>query len=90
MIHPEKRFYPVQQMSTTEAGIAGGLTRDLYLALGENQGAGIVLRTWIKPFAMWLWIGAGIMALGGIFSLTDRRFRLAVGRRGNRERVPAE
>ncbi len=88
VIEPEKRFYPVQQMFTTEAGISSGITRDLYIALGEKQADGIVLRTWIKPFAMWLWIGAGIMALGGLVSMTDRRFRLGVGVRS--KTVPAE
>ncbi|MEM7242185.1 MAG: heme lyase CcmF/NrfE family subunit [Pseudomonadota bacterium] len=91
VIKPEKRFYPVQSMSTTEAGISTNLARDLYLALGDRQGEGIVLRTFVKPFAVWLWIGSAVMALGGFISLTDRRFRLGVSRRKPaKAAVPAE
>ncbi len=80
LLHPERRFYPVAGMPTTEAGIDSGLTRDLYLTLGEPQaGGGWALRTWIKPFANWIWGGTIIMALGGFLSLSDRRYRFAAG-----------
>src|SRR3546814_3622466 len=35
VLHPEKRVYRAQQAPTTEAGIQGGFTRDLFVALGE-------------------------------------------------------
>ena len=76
-IHPEKRVYPVQAMPTTEASIDRGWTRDVYVALGDAQeGGGWAVRTYVKPFANWIWIGAMIMALGGTISLTDRRYRV--------------
>ncbi|WP_461478227.1 heme lyase CcmF/NrfE family subunit [Pararhodobacter aggregans] len=81
-LHPEKRVYPAAGMPTTEAGIHYTLTRDLYVALGDPQdGGGWALRTYVKPFAVWLWIGAALMALGGLVSLSDRRFRVAAGAR---------
>lgn len=93
-LHPEKRFYPVQSMPTTEAAIDRGLTRDLYVALGDKQtNGGWAVRTYIKPFANWIWIGAMVMALGGIISLTDRRYRvgaLAARPRARATPVPAE
>jgi cytochrome c-type biogenesis protein CcmF len=77
VLRPEKRLYPVQGMPTTEAAIDRGLTRDLYVALGDEQaGGGWALRTYVKPFANWIWIGAIIMAAGGTISLTDRRYRV--------------
>jgi len=77
---PERRVYPVAGMPTTEAGIDSGFTRDVYIALGEPQaGGGWALRTWIKPFANWIWGGTIIMALGGFLSLSDRRYRFAPG-----------
>ena len=80
LLHPEKRLYPVAGMPTTEAGIDSGWTRDVYLALGDPQpDGGWALRTWIKPFANWIWGGTIIMALGGLLSLTDRRYRIAAG-----------
>jgi len=79
-IMPERRFYPVANMPTTEAGINSGWTRDVYMALGDPQAnGGWALRTWIKPFANWVWGGTIIMALGGLLSLTDRRYRIAAG-----------
>jgi len=69
-------------MPTTEAAIDYSLTRDLYVALGDPQdNGGWALRTYVKPFAFWLWAGALIMALGGLVSLTDRRYRVAAGAR---------
>jgi cytochrome c-type biogenesis protein CcmF len=77
---PERRIYPVAGMPTTEAGIDGGITRDVYVTLGDPQdGGGWALRVWIKPFANWIWGGTIIMALGGFLSLSDRRYRMAAG-----------
>ncbi len=89
---PEKRVYNVQRMPTTEAAIDMGLTRDLYVVLGDPQtGGGWAMRTYIKPYANWIWIGCIVMALGGIMSLTDRRYRVgASARRQVPAGVPAE
>ncbi|MHA3913543.1 heme lyase CcmF/NrfE family subunit [Halovulum sp. GXIMD14793] len=88
----ERRFYPVAQMPTTEAGIDRSFTRDVYVVIGDAQpGGGRAVRTFIKPFANWLWAGMLIMAFGGILSLTDRRYRLgAPARRKAPIAVPAE
>ena len=87
-LYPEKRFYPVQAMPTTEAAIDQGLTRDLYLVIGDRQAdGGYAVRSYIKPFAGWIWLGAIIMALGGALSLSDRRYRVAAGAR---RAMPAE
>jgi cytochrome c-type biogenesis protein CcmF len=80
IMQPEKRVYPVAQMPTTEAGIDNGWTRDVYTVIGDPQvGGGWAIRVFIKPFANWIWGGAIIMALGGVVSLTDRRYRVAAG-----------
>ena len=77
IMEPEKREYLVQKMPMTEAAIDAGLFRDLFVALGEplgDQGAWSV-RIYHKPFIRWIWLGALIMALGGLFSATDPRYR---------------
>jgi len=80
VLHPEKRVYPVARMSTTEAGIDHGILRDIYLVIGDAQAdGGYAVRGYIKPFANWIWGGAMLMALGGIVSLSDRRYRVAAG-----------
>ncbi|MFN3260602.1 MAG: heme lyase CcmF/NrfE family subunit [Pikeienuella sp.] len=78
VVYPEKRFYPVQQTPTTEAGIDSGLTRDIYVVLGDpaEGGARWAVRSYVKPYANWIWLGALVMALGGLVSLTDRRYRV--------------
>jgi cytochrome c-type biogenesis protein CcmF len=81
-LSPEKRVYPVAQMPTTEAAIANGFLRDLYVVIGDPQAnGGWAVRVYIKPFANWIWAGCIIMALGGMASLSDRRYRLAAGAR---------
>ncbi len=73
----EKRFYPVQQTGMTEAAIDAGFTRDLFVALGEPLNNGDwALRLYVKPFVRWLWLGAILMALGGLCSICDKRYRM--------------
>ncbi len=89
---PEKRFYPVQRMPTTEAAIDTSLTRDLYVVLGDRQEDGSwAMRTYIKPFTVWMWIGVLVMSIGGVLSMSDRRYRVAsTARRKTPDAVPAE
>ena len=92
-LRPEKRFYPIAGMPTTEAAINYKIHRDLYVTLGDPQdNGGWAVRTYIKPFANWLWMGCALMALGGILSLSDRRYRVAAGakKRSGPNAVPAE
>jgi cytochrome c-type biogenesis protein CcmF len=75
-LHPEKRYYTVQQMPMTESAIDSSLARDLYVALGEPLDE----RTWAvriqaKPFVVWIWLGCLVMALGGVTASLDRRYR---------------
>jgi cytochrome c-type biogenesis protein CcmF len=77
VMEPEKRFYKATQQTMTEAAIDHSLTRDVYLSLGNM----IDDRTWevrvqIKPFINWIWLGCLIMALGGVFAISDRRYQL--------------
>ena len=91
VLTPEKRFYPVQSMPTTEAAIDYGFLRDIYLVIGDAQAnGGYAVRSYIEPFANWLWAGCLIMALGGVLSLSDRRYRVAAGASRRPVGVPAE
>jgi cytochrome c-type biogenesis protein CcmF len=91
-MQPEKRIYLVQKMPMTEAAIDAGLTRDLFVALGEplgDSGAWSV-RIYHKPYIRWIWLGALIMALGGILAASDRRYRVLARRRNKAGEVAAE
>lgn len=88
VMHPEKRFYQVQQATMTEAGIQAGITRDLFVALGEPLADGAwAVRVQIKPFVRWIWLGALLMALGGLLAATDRRYRIGILRSDSNTRI---
>ena len=77
-LEPEKRLYIVQRMPMTEAGIYSTVFRDLFIAMGEPLDDGAwAIRVYIKPFVTWIWAGAIFMALGGVCSISDRRYRMA-------------
>jgi cytochrome c-type biogenesis protein CcmF len=78
---PERRSFPVQRMTTTEARIETDGMRDLYAVLGDERDGGAVLRLHDNFMAPWIWLGALVMALGGLLSLSDRRLRLGAPRR---------
>jgi len=76
---PEKRTYIISTMPTTEAAIDPSLMRDVYVALGEPIAEGSnewALRIYVKPLIRWIWLGAIIMALGGLLSMLDKRYRI--------------
>jgi cytochrome c-type biogenesis protein CcmF len=91
-VAPEKRTYPVAQMPTTEAAIDYRFLRDIYVVIGDKQDdGGWVMRVYIKPLANWIWGGCILMSIGGLLSLSDRRYRVAAGAKKSRAvGVPAE
>jgi cytochrome c-type biogenesis protein CcmF len=56
-----------------------------------KDGGGWVVRAYFNPLVRLIWIGCLIMALGGAFSLSDRRLRIGAPRRARRPfAAPAE
>ena len=81
-LYPERRIYTVQKQVMTEAAIEPGLTRDLYVSLGDPvEGNAWLVRVQHKPFVDWIWGGCLIMGLGGLLAASDRRYRFAVQRK---------
>ena len=79
-LRPQKRTYLVQQNPMTEAGILASLNRDLFVALGDPLGNGAwSVRLQYKPMIRFIWLGALIMALGGLIAASDRRYQFARG-----------
>ncbi|MEY3136828.1 MAG: hypothetical protein RL580_560 [Pseudomonadota bacterium] len=76
VLYPEKRNYWVQRQVMTEAGIDMQWTRDVFVALGEDLGAGRwSVRAQVRPLINYVWFAAVLMALGGIWAACDRRYR---------------
>ncbi len=81
MLYPEKRNYFSSSMPMTEAAIDVGLTRDIYVSLGEVlPDRSWAVRVYYKPFVDWIWGGCLLMALGGILSISDKRYRIKLKR----------
>jgi len=76
-LFPEKRTYRATGSVQTEADINVGFFRDLFAALGDPRGEDAwVVRIHVKPFVFWIWLGAFLMAGGGITAILDKRYRV--------------
>jgi cytochrome c-type biogenesis protein CcmF len=76
-MYPEKRSYFSSTMPMTEAAIDVGLTRDIYVSLGEElEDKAWAVRVYYKPFVDWIWAGCLLMALGGVLAMSDKRYRM--------------
>jgi cytochrome c-type biogenesis protein CcmF len=75
-LYPQKRRYLQSGQVMTEAALDPGLTRDLYVSLGEplDGGRAWAVRIYHKPFIRWIWFGAIFMVLGGLVGASDRRY----------------
>jgi cytochrome c-type biogenesis protein CcmF len=85
-LRPQKRTYLVQQNPMTEAGIHTGWNRDLFVALGDPLGNDAwSVRLQYKPLILFIWLGAFVMAVGGIVAASDRRYRVNATARERRK-----
>ncbi|WP_411288251.1 heme lyase CcmF/NrfE family subunit [Phenylobacterium sp.] len=82
---PERRFYPAGGQTTSEVGLCYQGLSHVYVVLGERREAAgqpvWLVRAYWNPWASLIFLGPAIMGLGGFVSLSDRRLRLAAGRR---------
>jgi cytochrome c-type biogenesis protein CcmF len=78
-LFPQKRIYRVQKSPMTEAGIDVSWQRDLFVAMGEPLGDGAwSVRLQYKPMVRFIWLGALVVAIGGLIAICDRRYRQRV------------
>ncbi|WP_250148099.1 heme lyase CcmF/NrfE family subunit [Halomonas jincaotanensis] len=85
VMEPEKRLYIARGMPMTQVALSPGLFRDLYVAMGEElEGDSWAMRLQYKPFVRWLWLGALLMAAGGIMAVVDKRYRRAAAVRDSK------
>jgi len=76
VLHPEKRKYEARNQVMTEAALDAGLTRDLYVSLGEPlKDDAWAIRLHVKPFVRCIWLGGLMIGLGGLLSVMDKRYR---------------
>ena len=81
VMEPSRRTFPARNMATTEAALMTRGVSQLYLSLGDPSPDGAVpVRLYFKPLVLLIWLGAGIMFVGGGLSLSDRRLRVGAPR----------
>jgi len=89
-MRPERRLFTVQRMPTTFTAIHSDLLSDFYVVLGDSDGkGGWTVRIYQKPLVPWIWLGCMAMALGGLVSLSDRRWRVGAAVRSRRAAAAA-
>tara|TARA_R110002110_G_scaffold415612_2_gene651706 strand:+ start:166123 stop:168153 length:2031 start_codon:yes stop_codon:yes gene_type:complete len=91
----ERRFFPVANQTTTEAGIHTRWLSDLYGVIGERGRTPGTSNAWtvrffVNPLVPWIWLGSLVMVLGGFLSLSDRRHRVGAPRRAANAALPAD
>ena len=73
----ERRFYPVRNQVTTEAGLHLSFGQTLFASIGEGDPeSGFVVQVYRHPYVVWIWLSALLMALSGFTALADKRLRL--------------
>lgn len=74
LLHAQKRIYTSDQVTMTESAIDVGLTRDLYIALGDPVDTNAWgVRIYEKPFVRFIWWGGLLMVLGGLLAIGKNR-----------------
>jgi cytochrome c-type biogenesis protein CcmF len=76
VLNPQVRVYTDPPTETNEAAIKTVPTGQLYAVLGKPAEDGRwQLRLWWKPLVTLIWLGGGLIALGGALSLGGRAWR---------------
>jgi cytochrome c-type biogenesis protein CcmF len=80
LLEPEKRRYQSSEQIMTEAAIHTEWFSDVYVSLGDAVQSSTSAGSWgvrlyYKPLINLIWWGCGLMALGGLVTVFDRRYR---------------
>jgi cytochrome c-type biogenesis protein CcmF len=90
VLEPSKRTFAARATTTTEAALMTRGVSQLYLSLGDVRADGSVgIRLYYKPLVLLIWIGCIVMAIGGAFSLSDRRLRVGAPKPARARARPA-
>jgi cytochrome c-type biogenesis protein CcmF len=79
--HVDSRGQPTFEPST-EVGIRSSFREDVYIVLaGVREDESAEIRVTFNPLVRWVWLGGGLMAIGGLIVMwpQSRRRRLQGG-----------
>ncbi len=75
-LEPEKQFHRSFEQPVTEVAIRSSLVEDLYVILiGWDDKGAASFSLLVNPMVSWMWIGGGLLLLGGVVALWPTRAR---------------
>jgi cytochrome c-type biogenesis protein CcmF len=76
VLKPQTRFFTSPPTETNEAAIDTLLSGQLYTVIGRSDAEGRwQLRLWWKPLVTFIWLGGGLIGLGGLLALVGHARR---------------
>ena len=73
----ERRYYVNAEQPTTEVSLRTTLVDDLYVTMpGIERNGDITLKVNVNPLLVWIWVGGGLMVLGGVIAIIPTRRRV--------------
>jgi len=84
---PQRRFYPASSQVQSKVALCFRPLDDLYVVMAEPQAGADGAMSWqvrffYNPWVRLIFFGPLLMALGGVLSLSDRRLRLGIVKKG--------
>jgi cytochrome c-type biogenesis protein CcmF len=78
-LRPALRDYPNATSPIATPAVRTALGEDLYVTLLSYDAAAgsVVLHVFVNPLVAWIWLGGGVVALGGTFAAWPDRRRTA-------------
>ncbi len=74
ILKPEKYFHRVYEQPVTEVAIRSSPLEDLYVILaGWDPDGTAVFKVLVNPMVIWIWVGGGLLALGGVIAYWPTR-----------------
>ncbi len=90
-LDPVREYYPSFDQVWTRVAIHSTLVNDLYVSLlgFSSDGTTVTIQAEINPLVIWLWIGGGVLAVGGLIALWPQRWPRARELEGTHEAASA-
>jgi cytochrome c-type biogenesis protein CcmF len=76
LIYPVKEYYyPPQDQTWTRVALRSTLVDDVYVTLlgFADDGSTVSIEAQLNPLVIWLWIGGGVLVVGGLIALWPAR-----------------
>jgi cytochrome c-type biogenesis protein CcmF len=70
-LHPGQRLYPGSNSPFASVAVRYGFFRDFYVILGsfDREGQWAQIKAQVHPMVAWIWLGGGVILLGGVLAL---------------------